>query len=137
MNRTVIILLKSLPIGEACNIAAILSGQLAQMHVGMYSTVAVNDKQGFRHAGIENNIVILKAKSSQQLINFGEELLQNNPKMTPIFFTCAGQKLSNSSNEYKNTISISQLSECDPVGVAIHGIDMDVRTITKRFSLMT
>ena len=137
MNRTVIILLKSLPTGEACNIAAILSGQIAQMHVDMYSAVAVNDKQGFRHAGIENNIVILKARSSQQLINFGEELLSSNQKITPIFFTGIGQKLSNSSSEYKNIISTSQLSECSPVGVAIYGNDMDVRVITKRFSLMT
>jgi hypothetical protein len=66
-RRIAVIILETLSVGEAANVAALLTGQIGCSEQGFFSAVPAKDADGASHASPIFSVVILKAKNSSQL----------------------------------------------------------------------
>jgi hypothetical protein len=137
MKRVAILIEKNQTIGTASNISAILMGELALKHRELF-TLNVVDSNNISHSSINYSTVILKVKSSQQILNLIEKinLEDYKSKVTKVIFSSIGQGLHNKFNEYKMTIEKLPTKETSPVGMIIYGEDDIIRALVKKYSLM-
>ncbi|MCB1736023.1 MAG: DUF2000 family protein [Gammaproteobacteria bacterium] len=134
MNRVSIVLDRNLSAGQACNVSAIVMGQLARLESALYSDGLLKDGSGVSHASIQCSTVVLKAKGSVQLYNFVDGI-KGDPNIRCIVFTSFGQSLHNSPLEYEGGISGSLAGEHSIVGVVVFGEHNHVLNLTKKFSV--
>jgi len=134
MKKVSIIVDKNLSAGQKSNVAAILTGQLSLSNSGIYAEKVLLDKNGIAHVGITKNIVILDGGKGQ-LLNLANSLKNLDTVEDYTVFTETGQKLSNSFDEYTQTITRSDSETLGIVGVGIYGETDYVNQLTKKFSL--
>ncbi len=131
-SRVAIVVLKSLNVGEASNVSALIMGQLSLMERDLYDDEPVLDKLNRPHVAIRHSTVLLKAGPGQ-LDNLAAKLLAENWQTFSCFSTL-GQSLNNAFNEYKRLLSTE--SEVGLVGVGLYGADPAVRRMTKSYSTL-
>lgn len=129
--RTAIVVAKTLAPGEVANAAAIVMGQLALEVDGLYERGGVLAADGARHAGIRNNVVVLKGRQGQVESVLDEAAAEN---VAHVAFTELGRNLSNSFEEYEAAIRERPREEVSVVAVGIAGPDERVRRLTKKLS---
>lgn len=137
MKRIAILIEKNQTIGTSSNISAILMGELATQHSEIF-TLDVLDKDGISHASINYSTVILKIKSSQQILNLINKIadVEYKNKVTSAVFSTIGQGLHNKFKEYKVKIEQSSTKETFPIGIIVYGDDEVIRSLVKKYSLM-
>lgn len=137
MKRIAILIEKNQTIGTSSNISAILMGELATQHSEIF-TLDVSDKNAISHASINYSTVILKVKSSQQILNLINKIadIEYKNKVSSAVFSTIGQGLHNKFNEYKEKIEQSSTKETFPVGIIVYGEDEIIRSLVKKYSLM-
>ncbi|MCU7805719.1 MAG: DUF2000 family protein [Candidatus Thiodiazotropha sp. (ex Lucinoma borealis)] len=135
MKRIAVILDKGLSRGEACNIAAIVVGQLSATNHDVYSQQSITDLDGIQHAGINFSTIVLQASSPTQLANFAKKISADCDHVNLVAFSRSGQQLNNQPDQHRSEISTKRLHEVEPLGLAIFGDDQQVRQLTKRFSV--
>lgn len=136
MKRLAIVLVKKLGIGSACNISSILLGQLAATNSDIYSQQPIIDLDGVQHAGINFSTVVLQASSPTQLANFVTKIRVEAECTSIVVFSRCGQQLNNQPGQHRLEISAKRLQEAEPLGIAIFGDDLQIRQLTKRFSVL-
>lgn len=137
MKRIAILIEKNQTIGTSSNIAAILMGELAAKHSEIF-TLNVKDKDNTSHSSINYSTVILKVKSSQQILNLLIKMgdLKYKNKITNVVFSTIGQGLHNQFDEYKTQIEQLFTADTFPVGIIVYGDDELIRSLVKKYSLM-
>ena len=137
MKRVAILIEKNQTIGTASNISAILMGELASKSKELF-TLNVIDRDNVSHSSINYSTVILKVKSSQQILNLIEKINSDEykNKVTNIVFSTIGQGLHNKFDEYKMTIEKLPTKETSPIGIIVYSEDEVIRTLVKKYSLM-
>lgn len=135
MNRIAIILRKNLDTGTAFNITAIISGQLGASHDRLYDKIMLKDANGYNHAAIKNNLVVLKSKSTKKLYDLAKQA--NKIGLHCVIFTNEGKNLNDQYSYYKEVIQKKRTEETDLIGIGIAGNRDEVIRITKNFSLYT
>ncbi|MEQ7807745.1 DUF2000 family protein [Priestia aryabhattai] len=135
MKRVAIIVDKNLEMGAAANVTALLMGQLVMNNSNLYSDQPVVDQNNVQHAGIKYSTVILKG-GKNQIANFSKSLSNNESSVKCVVFSETGQTLNNEFDVYKEKITTSTLEETKPVGVIVTGEDEEIRTLTKKFSVL-
>ena len=134
MNRTAIVLDKHLEPGAAANTAAVLMGHLSLRCSCLYDPAGVTDQAGRIHAGIRNNVAILKAGPGQ-LLNLCERIGDEYSEVDYVVFSTIGRSLSNSYPEYVQRVSTAAKEETSLVGVALTGDEVSVKALTRKFSV--
>ncbi|WP_086312686.1 hypothetical protein A5821_000276 [Enterococcus sp. 7F3_DIV0205] len=134
MKRTAIIINKNLPFGEQANVIAIVSAALANATEDMIDSEKIIDLNGNKHAAIKNSLVILKSNPTALLTL--TETVNELDSVESVVFTSKGQRLNNQFSDYKIEISTNELKNLEPVVVALYGEDEQIRTLTKKFSLL-
>ncbi|MDP3976154.1 MAG: DUF2000 family protein [bacterium] len=135
MKRVAIVLEKNLSPGAIGNASAILMGQAALNAPEIYSSQAVLDKDGTRHAGIQYSTIVLKAGAGQ-LVHLIQQAREQSSAVGCVAFTSIGQGLHNQFEEYKNQLSTKGTADSAPVGVIVYGNEDEVKLLTKKFSLL-
>jgi len=133
-QRATIILDKNLKPGAAINAAAIVLGQLARNNPGLFADTPVLDMDGFLHAAIRWNVVVLKANSPVQLANSVAHITENGHDLDVAVFSDWGRTVSNGFEAYSDHITKASLTDLSPVAVAVYGDAERVRFFTKKFS---
>ncbi|OTN77658.1 hypothetical protein A5886_002758 [Enterococcus sp. 8G7_MSG3316] len=134
MNRTAIIVDKKLPLGQQANVIAILSAAMSTITSDMIDSEEIIDLNGNNHAGIKNNVVVLKANATALLTL--TEGIQEIEDIDCVVFSKEGQQYSDRFSEYKQYISNNELKSLGVVGVAVYGESEKVKSATKKFSLL-
>ena len=137
MKRIAILIDKNQTIGTTSNISAILMGELASQHSEIF-TLDVSDKNGISHSSIHYSTVILKVKSSQQILNLINKIAhaEYENKVSSAVFSTIGQGLHNKFDEYKIKIEQLPTEETFPIGIIVYGDDEVIRSLVKKYSLM-
>jgi len=137
MKRIAILIEKNQTIGTSSNISAILMGELASTHKEIF-TLNVEDKNSVSHSSINYSTVILKVKSSQQILNLLIKIddIEYKDKVTSVVFSTIGQGLHNQFNEYKSQIEQLPTKDTFPIGIIVYGDDEVIRSLVKKYSLM-
>ena len=115
--------------GAAANVVAVVIGGL-QCN-GFVQPIV--DTDGYAHAAICWNLVVLKAKSMTQLRTL--LLAAREKSIQAVAFTNCGQELSNSFSAYKDKITQSGVNDFKIVAVGLFGPDSVIRSLTKSFSI--
>ncbi len=136
MKRVAIVLPKTLNPGEVGNVSAILMGQLSVLEPNIFETGSIEDTEGNQHAAIRFSTIVLKAKSTTQIVNFASSLASGYPSIQSVVFTQIGQSFNNRPLEYRESIQSKTLAESEPVGIALFGDEDDVIKATKKFSVL-
>lgn len=136
MKRVGIVVLKNLERGAASNVAAILMGQAALCCPELYEATPIDDRDGTRHAAIHWSTVLLEANGPGQLLNFIQKVKAEQPGLTIIVFSGVGQGLHNAFDEYRALVASKTTAELNPVGVIVVGEDAEVRSATRKFSVL-
>lgn len=131
VKRIAVIVLETLSAGEAANVAALLTGQIAGSEPGFFSSAPVLDESGAKHAAPIFSVVVLKAKNASQLT----KVVEHYPEMT-MCFTRIGQELNNAFDEYVRCLSAMSISPENVVGVGVFGDEALVRAASRKFSLL-
>jgi hypothetical protein len=129
--RTVIAVDKNLEPGAVANASAIVMGQLARLHPGIYAD-DVHDADGALHAGIRFNTVILSGRTSH-LSALAEAARAEG--LRPVLFGTRGQELSNRFDDYRTMCAESPTSDLGVCAVGVVGEHESIRMLTKRFSV--
>lgn len=137
MLRVAIILNKDLSSGEIGNCAAILMGHAAAACPDLYSPAPVIDADGQAHAGIRYSVVLLKGRGSEMLANTAQSIGKDFPHLGCVVFSRIGQSLNNAFDDYKAALAGTTTPASAVMGLIVFGGDADVRTATRKFSLLT
>lgn len=135
-KRTVLIVRKDLPSGQAANVSAILMAEIARTVPETLAAVTVTDRDGLHHAAPQFSIVVLKANGSEQLQNTAATIRTMRPELTVFGFGAVGQSLNNQFELYREKVSNLTTKACELVGIAVSGEDAAVRMATKKFSVL-
>jgi Protein of unknown function (DUF2000) len=129
-KRCAIVVDRTLEPGAMANAVAIVSGGLQCEAFGY----PIPDADGNLHAAIRWNLVVLQAKSGQQLKKL--LLATKERPVKAVAFARFGQGLSNSFILYEEAIASRPTEEFDIIAVGLFGSDADVRGQTKAFSVL-
>ncbi len=132
MQRTAIVVSKSLAPGEVANATAIIMGQLAQRNPGLYGQDELRDNDSVVHAAIAYNVVILRARPAQ-LAKFMEAV--QNTSLSYCAFGSAGRSLSNSFTEYVKLVEGSNTEDLQVMAVGATGDDEAIRLACQGLSV--
>lgn len=130
--RTAIVVAKTLDPGAVANASAIVMGQLAIEVGGLYQRDGVLGADGTRHAGIRNNVVVLKGRQGQVDSVLDEAAATDG--VDHVAFTEVGRNLSNSFEEYEAAVRERPRQELVVVALGIAGPEERVRQLTKKLS---
>ncbi|MHA6801573.1 DUF2000 family protein [Bounagaea algeriensis] len=130
--RTAIAVPKSLEAGAVANAAAIVMGQLSLLAEDLYEPDGVPGPGGIRHAGIRNNVVILKGRQGQ--LDTLADAAALSGEVVHVAFTELGRRSSNSFAEYERALGEAAHEDLALVAVGIAGPDGAVRDMTKKLS---
>lgn len=130
--RTAIAVSKTLDPGAVANVAAIVMGQLAVSVDGLYEADGVYGPDGTRHAGIRNNVVVLKGRQGQINSLVDDAAAMND--VAHVAFSELGRSMSNSYTKYAELVRERQRDEVSIVAVGLAGPDDLVRSLTKKLS---
>jgi hypothetical protein len=129
-RRVALVVSKALSPGQAANVSALLMGQLATLDADLYAP-PVAGADGHRHAGIRHSTVVLRGGPGQIATLAG---VVREAGLSMCVFSAAGQALNNAFDQYKALLENEP--DTDLVGVGLVGRDEDVRTFTRKFSLL-
>lgn len=132
MQRTAIVVSKSLTPGEVANATAIIMGQLAQRKPDLYGQNELRDKNGIVHTAIAYNVVILRARPGQ-MVKFIEAVREQ--PLVYCAFGGAGRALSNSFDEYVKLVEDSSSEQLEIVAVGAAGDDEAIRSVCQGLSV--
>lgn len=120
--------------GEACNVAAIVMGDLVTKLPSLYSQDNLKDLSGINHARIMFNVTILKTKSDSHLSQIAVDVEQHSATIVHVAFSQLGTTFSNSFDQYCHAIQKAQFPNL--IGIALAGEEKIVRSLTKKCSLL-
>ena len=129
LKRFAVVLSPNIEGGAAVNAAAIVTGGLQSEGFA----APITDQSGVPHSAIIWNLVVLQARSQAQIENLLHSLRDGNVSF--VVFTASGRALSNSFEHYQKSISESKIDSFDVLAVGLFGNDVDVRGLTKKFSV--
>jgi len=132
MQRTAIVVSKSLTPGEVANATAIIMGQLAQRNPDLYGQSELQDKDDVVHAAIAYNVVILRARPAQ-MTKFIDAV--RGASLSYCAFGSAGRRLSNSFNEYVKLVESSNTEDLQVIAVGATGDDEAIRLACQGLSV--
>jgi hypothetical protein len=130
-QRIALVLARSLSPGAAANVAALLMGQLVATTPDIYAHDTPRCQDGYPHAGIQHSTVVLKA-GSEQLSTLAGQL--QTALTHYCVFSSLGQSLNNEFDAYQRRLK-SEPTEL--IGVGLYGDDQSVRSLTKKYSLLS
>jgi len=132
MQRTAIVVSKSLAPGEVANATAIIMGQLAQRSLDLYGQNELRDKDDVVHAAIAYNVVILRARPAQ-MTKFIDAV--RGASLSYCAFGSAGRSLSNSFNEYAKLVESSNTEDLQVIAAGATGDDEAIRLACQGLSV--
>lgn len=136
MKRIAMVLSKKLTAGEVGNLAAILMGQVARDNEELFDEGGVADYDGYNHAAINTSTIVLKANGSGQLENL-VKTTSTYDEVSTMCFSKYGQSINDDPATYQHGVNKASAGELQIVGVCLYGPYDQVRSLTKKFSLMT